>query len=456
MAPASRATSDYPRRAAATGQVFYDPMPAGIGCERCHGPGERHVHSGRAGDIVNPARLPPARQLDVCAQCHESDHLGLRAGKKDFSYRPGEVLASTQVSWIAQPAEEDRFILLAHPERMVASACYQKSGGALRCTSCHDPHVSSIDEPPSWWDAKCNGCHEIHPCTEDRAARQAQGNHCVTCHMRQGPTARLPLVSVTDHWIQRRPPPVRPGYTDAPPKLVSWADLLAEPAASADLTALEALAWADAGTRDRAAKLAVQATEHDAELPALYERIARHFDERGAPATAALAYAHILRSDPDSRPALLGYAHERTSVGTADGLADGLRALDRALAIDGDDPAALEAKGIALFVAGRTIEAQPLFEHACSVAPWTSASHVALAGLALRAGDHGAAVAHLEAARRTEPSDAWVIDHLVAEYAARGDQGHADEVARTRAALSAIGHEPRITGASGWLPDRWR
>jgi predicted CXXCH cytochrome family protein len=441
---------------AATEQVFFDPMPPGIGCERCHGPGERHVHSGRAEDIVNPARLSPTRQLDVCAQCHESDHLALREGKTDFGYRPGEDLASTQVSWVAQPPEADRFMLLAHPERLIASACFQRSGGALRCTSCHDPHVSSIDEPASWWDSKCNTCHATHPCTEDRALRQAQGDHCVACHMRKGPTSRLPLVSVTDHFIQRRPPPVRPGFTETPPNLVSWPGLLGEPAAGADLTALEALAWADVGARDRATKLVMQAAESGADLPALYERVARHFEDRGAPATAALAYAHVLHEDPDSRSALLGYAHARMTVGGAEGRADGLRALDRALAIDGDDPVALEAKAMALFAAGRTVEAQPLFEHAAAAAPWTSASHVALAAIALRTGDRDAALTHLEAARRIEPSDAWVIDRLVAEYTARGDKTRADDVARTRAALSAIGREPGSTPASGWLPDSWR
>ena len=227
--------SDYPRRLAGSDEVFVDPMPTGVGCERCHGPGEKHVKSARAEDIVNPARLPAEKQLDTCAQCHESDHFGLRAGHDDFSYRPGEPLVASQTSWVADPPEADRFILLAHPERMVESACYRGSKGALTCTSCHDPHVSSMDEPPSFWDQKCNACHESHPCSESATARAVEKDHCVSCHMRQGPTSNLPLVSVTDHWIQRRPPPVRPGRSQKPGRLALWSSLAGTTATGGDL-----------------------------------------------------------------------------------------------------------------------------------------------------------------------------------------------------------------------------
>ena len=49
----------------------------GIGCERCHGPGERHVRDpGKSpsapfdATIVNPARLEPSLRNSVCNQCH--------------------------------------------------------------------------------------------------------------------------------------------------------------------------------------------------------------------------------------------------------------------------------------------------------------------------------------------------------------------------------------------------
>ena len=126
------------------------------------------------------------------------------------------------------------------------------------------------------------------------------------------------------------------------------------------------------------------------------------------------------------------------------------------MAIDGEDAGALEAKGIALFRAGHVDEARPLFEHAASAAPWTSASHVALAAIALHSRDRDAAIAHLEAAREVEPGDAWVLDRLAEVYAVKGDQAHAEDIRRSREGLGSIGRAPSVTDASSWLPGGWR
>ena len=61
-----------------SGPRFGDaPLPEGIDCQRCHGPGQAHVEAVKSGDkkaivlaIVNPARLDRDRQLEACMQCH--------------------------------------------------------------------------------------------------------------------------------------------------------------------------------------------------------------------------------------------------------------------------------------------------------------------------------------------------------------------------------------------------
>ena len=59
--------------------VYSMPLPEGIDCQRCHGPGGDHVRAAQSpkskpedfrNAIVNPARLPAARQMEVCMQCH--------------------------------------------------------------------------------------------------------------------------------------------------------------------------------------------------------------------------------------------------------------------------------------------------------------------------------------------------------------------------------------------------
>ncbi len=57
--------------------AYLQPLPEGIDCQRCHGPGRRHIDSaGKAGAkqdeiraaIVNPQRLSPEREMEVCMQ----------------------------------------------------------------------------------------------------------------------------------------------------------------------------------------------------------------------------------------------------------------------------------------------------------------------------------------------------------------------------------------------------
>jgi hypothetical protein len=58
---------------------YLEPLPQGIDCQRCHGPGQSHVEAAGRKDatpqqiraaIVNPARLSPEREMEVCLQCH--------------------------------------------------------------------------------------------------------------------------------------------------------------------------------------------------------------------------------------------------------------------------------------------------------------------------------------------------------------------------------------------------
>ncbi len=88
---------------------IFSSVPEGIDCQRCHGDGEKHVGLARRprcgrgsrirGAIVNPSRLTPQRQMEVCMQCHlETTSSPLPASivryeRGPFSYRPGEPLA---------------------------------------------------------------------------------------------------------------------------------------------------------------------------------------------------------------------------------------------------------------------------------------------------------------------------------------------------------------------------
>jgi predicted CXXCH cytochrome family protein len=172
----------------------------GTNCERCHGPGSEHVAhysaarkpAGPARDIVMQTRLDPARNTEVCAQCHSFRDIyapGYTAGADYYDHFLPILEAS-------QPVDKDPAYWPDGRTRRFSndafglwqSECYLK--GKAVCTTCHtSAHETEIERNPQLRpdaNALCTQCHvEIgkEAARHSHHAEKSAGNSCVECHM---------------------------------------------------------------------------------------------------------------------------------------------------------------------------------------------------------------------------------------------------------------------------------
>ena len=192
-------------------------LPEGIDCQRCHGPGARHVAvAGAAGAtpeqiraaIVNPARLSPDREIEVCLQCHLETtsrllpHSITRLNREPFDYVPGQPLENFRLDFDRAPGRNQDFEVAHAAYRLRASQCFLKSAGKLRCTSCHNPHdIPRGEAAERHYNSVCQGCHAA-----PRAAGHQPQADCVACHMPKRRTDDAVHIAMTDHKIVRQIP----------------------------------------------------------------------------------------------------------------------------------------------------------------------------------------------------------------------------------------------------------
>lgn len=196
-------------------------LEAAIGCERCHGPGARHVEwrrsaapSGENDPIVNPGKLPIVERESVCNQCHlPGVRRVLRFGRSPYDFRPGQRFDETWTIFVegSQPERAGAAApAVSQVEQMRASHCYQESSGRLGCISCHDPHGGVEEQQRStYYEKRCLACHGISDCSRPPLERNSspKGSSCIDCHMPRLMASDIPHTSQTDHRILRDPKP---------------------------------------------------------------------------------------------------------------------------------------------------------------------------------------------------------------------------------------------------------
>ena len=422
------AYSEIPPAAGTTDPVFAS-QPEGIDCQRCHGPGDRHVQAARSrgtaeairAAIVNPARLTPERQMEVCLQCHlETTSFPLpnsivRFEREPFSYRPGEPLADFRLHF-DKDRDDDRFEIAGAAYRLRKSQCFLKSGGALQCTTCHDPHTAGA-APVQHYVSVCRQCHSQ---TFDRlvaGGRHTPSTDCTGCHMPKRRTDDVVHVVMTDHYIQRRKPvrdllatlAERPADANPyrGPVVLYYPKTLPKPEDELYL----ALAQVRQGSNpdEGIPRLSAALEKFHPKQADYYSTLARALQDSGQPQRAVDVYAEALRIDPKAVAARQNMALCLLSLHRYPQAVDALKS---ALEGQPEDAASWQLLGTAYLESGKTIEATAAFRKALELDPEFAEAHNGLGAALMLTRERAQAEPPLREALRLRPNDAEAHNNL--------------------------------------------
>lgn len=376
---------------------FYSPpfSELSIGCERCHGPGERHVElrrsegpAAQADSIVNPARLDASRRDAVCYQCHLlGKERVLQYGRTDFDFRPGMYLGDVWAVLVEGTgvADDESTEAVSQAEQMLASRCYQASQGKLGCISCHDPHYSPAPtERLDFYRTRCLACHSQRGCSESLEVRQqADKDSCVACHTPRLSANDVPHTSQTDHRILRRKVPGK-SSTKLPP----------DP---------DRIRLFEAGTPGLPSR-----TERRARGILLSMLAERQQDVRMAVGVER-SLEPLVQAAPDDAAVLDALA---VAAAVQRRTADATARWNALLAISPRNESALQSLALQSIAAGRRPDAVMYLERYLIVNPWNSELHAKRSRLLAQLGIEAESISEARKALELDPSRAEIYDWL--------------------------------------------
>lgn len=164
---------------------YRDSFQLGITCWKCHGDGGAHiakhtydVPNESEQDIVNPAKLPRPRQLDICALCHSGVGRDLRPS---FTFRPG-----AELSDFLQVQSESSAAPIEEPGGWLANKLFQQSKCFIHsqeatCSTCHNVH--RVEDDLATMSRKCQQCHQPVQCALSEKVGLQIEDLCIECHM---------------------------------------------------------------------------------------------------------------------------------------------------------------------------------------------------------------------------------------------------------------------------------
>ncbi len=432
----------------------YVNVPNGIGCERCHGPGDLHLTERLQvpepdGDwddsIVNPAHLSFERRLDVCQQCHLHTAVSLlRDGKSPFGFRPSHRLEDFQALFGESGGSEradSEIDVISHADRMRQSECFlatASDSAPLECTTCHNPHEGFRQAGPDYFNAACLECHDLSALVagmadSDAASHHQVGQPCFTCHMPRVEAGDAPHSSFTDHLIRvverdTLPPPAQ--STHQPVDLEPYFE---RDRTSRDGEVYRSMARIVYGRQTGNRELIRDGTNR---LDELSRQDSLHGEAQfllglgwqflGESDRAQRALERSVRIDPDNPERLNALAQSIEHAGGSP-LTVG-RLYRRALAIQPAEADIRVNYGRFLQSQGRLDDAVEQYRQAISESPWLGVAYYNLGTALAASGDLDKAINALEEAIRLNPLYTDALGNLAAIHAQTGQEAEAERL----------------------------
>ena len=169
-------------------EEFDSQMIYGVDCEKCHGPGARHVayqsqnpKEKKGKYIVNPAELSKQQNLDLCALCHGGR---LQKTKPSFGFVSGDKLSDYFVVDTLAPNPDNIDVHGNQYGLLRSSKCFKMSQ-AMTCTTCHSPHDNERGKT-ALFSGRCMTCHNSghnNSCKMSASIGISIAGNCIDCHM---------------------------------------------------------------------------------------------------------------------------------------------------------------------------------------------------------------------------------------------------------------------------------
>jgi hypothetical protein len=177
----------------------------GVDCERCHGPGAKHVefqtqnpNEKIARFIINPASFSRQQSLDMCAICHGGR---LQKTKPSFEFTAGDKLSDY---FMIDTVAKDVNTIDVHGNQyglLSASKCF-KNSKTLTCNTCHNTHENEKGKT-ALFSQRCTTCHnDKHAdavlCKLTKTIGPQINNSCTGCHMPEMPSMAIAVLLQDD------------------------------------------------------------------------------------------------------------------------------------------------------------------------------------------------------------------------------------------------------------------